>query len=60
MTVAEAVKAYRLESFEKSYEDVLGMSVNLIPLDTLIDLRVKSVHINLQMKVATISVIYYK
>lgn len=58
MTVLEVVKTYRLGDFSKNYKDVCGCSINLkYPIDTLANMEVKDVYINLIGETATITVL---
>lgn len=57
MTVIEIIKKYGLEDFEKEYHNQYGNLCNLINLDDLKNMEVKSIAINFPTQSVTITVI---
>lgn len=57
MTVIETVKKYGLELFEKEYQNQYGNSCNLMNLEELKNMEVKSINIHFPTNHATITII---
>ena len=59
MKVIEVIRKYSLEDFKKDYKNTLGNSYNLVNIDSLEDMEVKSININFPNKEVEITVINY-
>lgn len=60
MTVLEVVKKYNIEDFEKTYNNQYGNSCNLMKLDELMNMEVKSINIHFPTKAVKITVIQHE
>lgn len=59
MKVIEVIRKYGLEDFKKDYKNTLGNSYNLVNIDSLKEMEVKSININFPNKEVEITVINY-
>lgn len=59
MNVKEIIKQYDLEDFKKDYKNTVGNSYNLVNIESLADMEVKSININFPTKHVDITVINY-
>lgn len=55
--VITVIKKYGLEEYKKSYNNQYGNFCNLLPLDQLMKMEVKSVNIHFPTKEVTITII---
>ena len=54
MTVLEVVKKYDLANFSKHYENIFGEDRDLLPINDLMNMEVKSISLNFFIRTATI------
>ena len=57
MKVVEVVRNYNLWNFDKHYKNQYGESRNLIPLNKLTGMEVKSVYVNFPSNIVEITII---